>query len=229
MKSIIIVLSLILPFYLHDGKISAEEVVRKATAKYESEQYISVNTLYRLYPDYKSKKIHEEYSGMALKKNGVYYTKIKNTEFVTFKKYSLKISHEEKAAIVYKIEVPESPISILTTLKDFKVTLDDSNAAFFICEFVPKKVTQVMITKLKLHIAKDDYRILKQEVFTLERMEVEDSKGNLIRSTPRIEVLYSPRKKLGRADDALVNPQNYFSETSSGIVPARRLKNYTFY
>jgi hypothetical protein len=212
--------------------MTALDVLKKTSKMYDKKEYVSFSTKYALYLDYKTIKPYEQYNGTVVKKNGINYFKIKNTEFVSFKDCSLKISHEEKAMILQKGAMPdqESPLSISNYLKGFDVKFLKSSKDHFVCELTPAgKFSQIMLRKVVVHIHKSDYSIAKQIIYFIEKMETKNSNGKIISSTPRLEITYSPRVKNEKSDNLLVKKENYFTEKDQKIVLSKRLSAYKLF
>lgn len=217
--------------YGQKQKMTALQVLKKAIEVNDSQEYLSYNTKYALYLDYTSKKIYEQYTGVILKKKNINYFKIKNTEFVTFKNYGLKINHEQKAIVIENQagEIEESPLSLANFLNGFNSKLIQSNPTYFICELSPTKISQIMLSKVILYIKKSDYSIAKQSLFFVEKMESKDAKGKSIYTLPRLEIVISPRKKDNKKDDFLLTRENYFTEKNNEIVISKRLSAYQLF
>ena len=217
--------------YSQQDKTSAISVLKKATEAYSKQDYVSYTSKYVLYLDYSSKKIHEQYNGFALKKNKVNYFKIKNTEFVSFKDWSLKINHDEKALVIEKVGggIPQSPLSLANYMKGFNSKLT-ADTAFFIIELTPAgKISQIMFHKVILYIRKTDFSIAKESFFFVEKMESKDAKGKSVYSVPRLEIAFSPRVKNEKIDMLLVNKDTYFNENRGTIVFSKKLSAYKLY
>jgi hypothetical protein len=218
--------------YAQQEKTTAMQVIKKATEVYNKQEYLSYNSKYALYLDNTSQKIYEQYNGVVLKKNNINYFKIKNTEFIAFKDYDIKINHDEKAIVIENgatNEMQESPMSLDNYLKGFDSKLILTNKEFFICELTPAKISQVMLSKIVIYIRKTDYSIAKQSLFFIEKMESKDAKGKTIYTAPRLEISFKPRNKDSKRDDLLVNKENYFTEKSSQIIVSKRLSAYQLF
>jgi hypothetical protein len=213
-------------------KMTAMQVLKKATEVYNRQEYLSYNSKYALYLDYTSKKAYEQYNGIVLKKNNVNYFKIKNTEFVAFKDFGVKINHDEKAIVIENgssNEIQESPLSLENYLKGFDSKLILTNPTYFICELTPPKISQIMMSKVVLYIKKSDYSIVKQSLYFIEKMENKDTKGKTIYTAPRLEISFNPRNKDSKNDDLLVNKVNYFTVKSNQIIVSKRLSAYQLF
>jgi hypothetical protein len=218
--------------YGQQDKTTTIDILKKATEAYNKQDYVSYTSKYALYLDYTSKKVHEQYNGIILKKNKVNYFKIKNTEFVSFSDYGLKINHDEKAMILEKAaqgNVPDSPMSLTNFMKGFN-SKSTTNKDFFICELTPSgKFSQSAFRKVILYIRKKDYSIAKEFLFFVENMETKNAKGKTVYTAPRLEIIFSPRVKNEKVDNQLVKKANYFSEKGNTIVLSKRLSAYKLY
>lgn len=202
---------------------TAKQILKKASEKLQSDAYFSAFTKYSLYPDHKSSKAKEEYSGMILKKNGIYYYKIKNTEFVGFKDYAVKVSKDEKAMQIEKSAENTFPINIESLLKGYDLKLTGNDKAYWICEITPPKVSQSAFSKMTVFIRRKDYSIAAQKIYFFG--SVQDDR---IVPGQRLEAVFSERKP-SQLDAFLVNEKNYFTRSGKEIKPAERFKGYKLY
>jgi len=217
--------------YSQQENSAAIQVIKKAAAVYNKQEYVSNNSKYTLYLDFTSNKIHEQYAGVVLKKNNVSYFKIKNTEFVSFGTYGAKINNDQKAIVIEKQpkEVQDSPLSMTHYLKGFDSKLIQENKDYFICELTPSKVSQVMLTKVIIQISKKDYSIVKQTLFFVNKMESKNANGKTVYSIPRLEIVFSSREKNIKKDDLLVAKENYFTLNGNQIILSKRLAAYQLF
>lgn len=218
--------------YSQQHKMTALQIITKATETYKSNNDINYNTTYNLYLDYKSKNVYEQYKGIVLKTKDVSYFKVKNTEFVVFKKYAVKINHDQKAMIIGEksTEFQQSPLSLINYLKGFKYRLINPNPDTFECELVPaNKISQIMIGKVILSIKKTDFSLAKQTIFYVENMESKNKKGQIVQSIPRLEILFTKRSKNDKQDKLLLTQENYFTLINNNIVVSPRLTKYKLF
>lgn len=201
---------------------TAESIVKKVSDKYIEAKYFSYMADYTMYEDYTSKKVIQTYSGNMLKNNGVFYSKIKSTEIVGFKGYSVKVNHEERAIMISKTDQEQIPFDIKSYLSGFKSTLK-SDKTYWICEFVPAGLTQVMLSKVVVYIKKSDYSIAMQKLYYVNSIE---SKGK--KSIPRMEITYLVAKKTEN-DNLVTTERNYFTRVGNDIKVAKRFKDYKLY
>lgn len=212
-------------------KLSATQILNKTIEAYKSKSDLSYNSNYSLFKDYKTKIAYEQYYGVVLRKKGVNYVKIKNTEFVSFSDYGLKINHDQKAVLMEKgkTEPKESPMSIEAYTKDFTAKLLPSDGNYYICELSPPKVSQIMLHKVLLYINKTDYSISKQVLYLVEQIETVGTKGKTEYSVPRLEISYSKREKNEARDNALLTKANYFTQKGGQIVLSKKISKYKLF
>lgn len=217
--------------YSQQEKITAVGVIKKAADIYNKQEYVSNNSKYTLYLDFTSDKIYEQYTGVVLKKNNVNYFKIKNTEFVSFGTYGVKINNDQKAIVIEKQakEVHDSPLSLTNYLKGLDSKLIQGDKDYFICELTPSKISQVMLAKVIIQIRKKDYSIVKQTLFFVDKMESKNAKGKTIYSIPRLEIVFSSREKNIKKDDVLLSKENYFTQNGNQIILSKRLATYQLF
>lgn len=211
-------------------KVTADEVMKKAQAVMDKQDYTTTNMSYNLFLDYNSKKVYEHYKGYFLKMGKSTYIRIKNTEFVTFEdNKGLKINHDEKAIQFMSDRNPginESPLELTSYLKSFPTRTLSSDATYFICELKPNKISQIMFSKIILYINKNDYRIEKQLFYFVEKMEGKTPDGKTVYTIPRLEIVYSPRKRDAKNDRSLIKKGSYFTETKTEIKLVKKLSPY---
>lgn len=220
-----LVLSLIcISSFAQNGSLTVIDVLKKASEKFKTEKNLSYNLKYNLYNDEKSSKIDESYSGFLVKRGNSMYYKIKDTEFVGFNDYSVKVSNEEKAIIIAKGESKESPLDIDKFLKGFNYKFLGNDSTHWVCELTPSKVSQIMYRKIIIHINKKDYSIYKQILYFLNPVE----ENNKI-TRPRLEMVYTSRTTNEEKDNSLVDEKKYFTRVGKEIKVANRYKEYTLY
>ncbi|PKB18342.1 hypothetical protein [Flavobacterium sp. 5] len=212
-------------------KLTALQIISNASDAYIHSKYMSMNSTYNLYLDYNSEKVYEHYAGIVLKKNEVIYFEIKSTEFITFKNLGIKINYDQKAIVLEKQNkaTEESPLSLKNYLNGYNAKLIDSDKNNFICELTPNKISQIMLSKIIIHIKKNDYSIVKQTLYFVEKMETKDAKGKRIYTTPRLEINFSPREKNEKRDNLLTSKDNYFTERGNEIVLSKRFSTYQIF
>ncbi|WNM19472.1 hypothetical protein [Flavobacterium capsici] len=227
-----ILFSFQISFSQAEKMLRVEEVFSLAEKAVTEDKYVSYETSYKLYLDYEAKEIFEEYKGVFVKKNNINYLKIKNTEFVTFTKYALKINHDEKAISInshQETNTQQNPFSISDYLKSFpekKIKIEGNN---YVCELKPSKISQIMFSKIIVYINKTDYSVVKQKFYYVEKMESNDKNGKLRYSTPRLEITFTRRPKNPELDTKLLKQENYFTEAKGNIMLSKKLSKYKLF
>lgn len=199
-------------------------ILKRASEKLKSEAYFSYNVKYNMYKDYTSDALQESYSGLLLKSGNTYYFKIKNTEFVSFKDYAVKVSKDEKAILISREQKQQFPMDIANYLQGFDYKFLGNSTTTYICELVPVKVSQIMFSKVILYINKKDYSIMRQTLYFLNTTE--NKKGT---AKPRLDIIFSPREKNAAKDNFLINEKSYFIRTAGDIKLASRFKAYQLF
>lgn len=210
--------------------LTADMILKKVSDSYTARKNLSFNTKYSLYEDYSSKKAIEQYSGAFIRKEGVNYYKMKETEFVSFQNYSLKISNEEKIMVIEESNNSnqfESPITISNYLKHYNAKLLSSKGNYYVCELTPKaKVSQLALGKIQVLINKTDFTINKQILYLVESMESLDNNKKVKQTLPRLEIGFIPRKGSEKTDSQLVKLSYYFNKKGDKIVSAKKYQGY---
>ena len=218
--------------FVQQTETNALVILKKATETYSNKEYINYSTTYNLYVDYKAKKVYEHYFGIVQKDKNVNYFKVKNTEFIVFKKYSVKINHDQKAMIIgdNNKQIQQSPMSLLGYLKGFKYKLINTNLDTYDIELVPaNKISQLMLGKVILSIKKSDFSLVKQTVFYIEKMESKDEKGKIVQTIPRLEIVFKKRISSEAQDNLVLKQENYFTEINNKIVVSKKLSKYKLF
>ncbi len=232
MKNIILIIFVLFPvIFLGQELKTAKEVMEKVTNSYSKTTKLSYLTHYNLYTNYKDIKPKESYGGMILKNGEVNYCKIQNTEFISFKNCSVKVSHSEKVVLYSEGDldgVMQSPVETALYLKEFKGILK-TTPSHYICEFSPKKITQIMASKIIIYVDRKDLKITKQIMYLAQKMESKNSKGKIIETSPRIEISYQKRKSDDKKDSFLTSKESYFTKKGNDIVLAKRLLAYQLF
>lgn len=227
----LLLLHFAIPFVQGQQKLTASQVLDKAIEVNKAKTYISYNSNYALYKDYKTTSPYETYDGVVLRKNGVNYLRIKNTEFVTFNDYGLKINHDQKAVVMEKgnSNIKELPTSVESYTKGFKSKLLPSDGQYYICELNPPKISQIMLHKVVLHIKKSDFSVAKQVLYLVEKMEVKNKSGLTEYSVPRLEISFKKREKNETKDNVLTLKANYFTQKAGQITLSKKLSKYKLF
>lgn len=214
----------LVPSFAQAKAETVEAVIKKASQKFKTEQYLTYNIKYSLYNNQESNVVNESYTGIFLKKNDVLYYKIKNTEFIGFSEYSVKINKDERAMIIAKGANNEVPLDLNNFLKGFKYKFIGNDKTNYICELIPNKVTQFMFSKVLLYINKQNFNVYKQVLFYVNPTDETNTA-----SKPKMEIIFTPRARNEVSDNFLVDEKNYFIKINKEIKAASRFKDYKLY
>lgn len=219
-----------IPFFAQNFT-DAKKVMDKVTAVYGNSKRLSFFVEYASFSNYKDIKPKELYSGILIKNGDVYYNKIKNTEIINFSDCSLKIGNDEKA-IMYNANQKEDlllpSLESSAFLKEFSGKLK-STPSHYICEFIPKKFTQIMVSKIIFYINKKDFTLAKQIMYLAQETEYKNSGGKVVSSAPRVELTFQKRKNDTEKDKFLTKKENYFTKRGVDVILSKRLLGYKLY
>ncbi len=211
-------------------KTSDEEKIKelflKCQKKYETQKSFALDINYKLFTNYKSTTISEEYNGRIIKKGEDYYSKIDLTEFIKLKDVYIKIDNEAKLIqIENDSEIPDQVYNLTNLLANFTVFELTSTADHWICTMKGPEITFVPYGKAIVYISKKDNAITKQILFLLQKSSFTDSKGKKSVDFPRLEIILSSPK--AKVEEGLkFDIKNYFFKKNNTIVPAKQYKNY---
>ena len=206
-----------------NARLTAADILKKAADKMRDAPYYSFSTAYALYENYSSAKAKETHTGITLKKDGVYYNKIKNTEFVGFKGYTVKVNSDQKAIQIVKTDHAQLPVDIESYLKGYQLKLIGNNKTYWICEISPPKVSQVPFSKILFYVNRKDFTIIGQKTYLFGHME-----NDQLISGQRLEATFKERKPSPN-DSFLTSEKNYFIRSGKEIKPAARFNGYKLF
>ncbi|EOG6896216.1 conserved exported hypothetical protein [Flavobacterium psychrophilum] len=224
----IIVFSLLPCNLIAQEYTNAKELLEAVSKNYNKKSKFSFYTNVAVYKNYNDKTPKEKYEGLIIKNSDAIYCKIKGMELLSFNDCSLKISNEEKMILYSEGKQQESmvptDISLIAFLKDFKWTLK-STATQYICEFVPKTITQIMCSKVIFYINKSDLLIAKQITYLTETID-ESNPKKPVKITPMILVSYKKRTSAVSSDQLLTNKRNYIIKNGDNVILAKKYSNF---
>ena len=207
---------------------NAKELLEAVSKNYNKKAKFSFFTNVAVYKNYNDKTPKEKYECLIIKNPDGVYCKIKGMELLSFNDCSLKISSEEKMILYSDGKQQESmiptDISLIAFLKDFKWTLK-STPTQYICEFVPKTITQIMCSKVIFHINKSDLLITKQITYLTETIDDSNPKKP-VKIIPMIQVSYKKRVSSVISDQLLTNKRNYIIKNGDKVILAKKYSNF---
>lgn len=223
-QHILLLIGMSIPVF---GQQTAEQIVRKSTEAYLSKDYITQTVVYNSYNDYTTTKPDESHTGVIIKKGNSHYAKISTMEMISTGLYGIQINHDLHTVIIAKGATTNKQgiLQLVDYLKGFKGSVKQTSD-YYICEFVPPVITQIMINKVVLKIKKSDYSLQSQTYYYTEEKETKDEKGAYHYAQPRLEIRYQPRKEQQAADEKLMQSHTYFTVKDQKIKLASQYQKY---
>ncbi|WP_421498005.1 hypothetical protein V8245_04825 [Flavobacterium columnare] len=207
---------------------NAKELLEEVSKNYNKKAKFSFFTNMAIYKNYNDKTPKEKYDGVVIKSADGVYCKIKGMELLSFNDCSLKISNDEKM-ILYsdgsqQDSMVPSDVTLAAFLKDFKWSLK-STSTQYICEFLPKSITQIMCSKVIFYINKNDLNIAKQITYLTQTVD-ESNPKKPVKSTPMIMVTYKKRSSVGNSDQLLTNKKNYIIKNGNNVILTKKYSKF---
>jgi hypothetical protein len=189
---------------------SVGDVFKKMSAQFTAPKVLQFNTTYNLYKDYKTKVVHQTYSGSFLKNaSNDIYMKIDKTEFINTKKLSFKINHGEKAMIISNRQEFSTGEFDISKLIDFcKISSFKDFKSYWEIILVPKELSGLDYSQIVINVSKN-YLLQKQVFYYNTSMNFSKDYKNQTLSNPRLEILYSSNNK--NVNLSKINTDLYFT------------------
>lgn len=206
---------------------TASDVLAGVSKQYESAKPIQFNTQYNLFKDSKSTVVHQTYMG-TFQKNSTneIYMKIDKTEFLNTSKYSIKVSHNERAMIVAnKQEFATGDFDInkllvyctIGSFKDYKV--------YWEIVLINRQYSNLDYSKIVLNINKN-YTIRKQIFYYNTQLNFSNDYRKQDFSSPRLEIEYSNHNNK-EVSPSIFNSNSFFTVSKANkILPSIKYQNY---
>jgi hypothetical protein len=199
-KISIIVFTILFNFCNAQGdKERIKSIFTEAKKKHDSEIMFKMNMIYTLYATPTTKVKSEEYSGVIVKKNKMFYSRVDKSEKVILDNFQIKVDFDAKLMQINKVDKRDdnelainSLIEMINNFKDFKL---DSDSNFWICSLSTGKLTMVPYHKIIVYINKLDNTIYKQELYYLEKYPYKDAKKNTLYDFPRLVITFDKPDK----------------------------------
>ncbi len=205
---------------------SVGDVFKKMNAPFTAPKVLQFNTTYNLYKDYKTKVVHQTYSGTFLKNvSNEIYLKIDKTEFINTKKLSLKINHGEKAMIVSNSqEFSTGQFDVSKLIEFCKISSFKDFKSYWEIILVPKEFSGLNYSQIVINVSKN-YVLQKQIFYYNTGMNFSKDYKNQDLSNPRLEILYSTNNS--SVNLSKINTNVYFTINKNNKVSVTaKYKNY---
>lgn len=218
-----LLLTIVISFFLlfssfnQNTKNTVELVFEKVEKKYTNQKSYSYNINYKFYSDIKKTKPKESYQSIIIKLNGVQYQKLQDIELFDFGDKNVMIEHKEKIIQVSSIDNKNYPVLIKSYLKIFNQKSLVEERDRFVCTLSNKEVNQTNIKYVKIYINKQDFSLLKQELYFF---------GDNEKTLPKLEVNFLERKIDLKKDSELLKKSNYIRVVNGQVKSSEKFKDY---
>lgn len=169
----------------------------KSQKVYEENTEHQFKMTFKLFTTYKSNVVSESYSGVVVRDNSNFYSKIGTTEYVKLKKKFIKVDNESKLININQKEENFSYRELFNLdkmLNNFDVYDLKSDSEFWICTLTSPAITFIPYGKVIIYISKKDFTLAKQIIYILKSNGYKDKTGKIQKDYPRLEINYSDFK-----------------------------------
>lgn len=212
--------------------IAAIDVLNKVLEVYSNTNQYRFDVDYTSYGSYEDNEVLEHYKGKVYKSANTFYSKTQNTIILSNAKKSLKIYEDEKAIEVYdnstQVTEVQNLININAFLKHYKHKTIEEKGKLYICTFQTGYITQMPYGKIVLYINKEDYTIIKQDLFLLARLPYYTKYGEKKMGNPRIEISFSNfKRQLNTEEKKSIKLSTYITIKGNTIKGSQKYKDYS--
>lgn len=225
----ILIFTISIAFSQEGDKKRITDIFNKTAQVYNSASIFQSSMKYSLYPTYTSKNSSEQYSGIAIKKDKEYYSKIGETEIISLSSCQIKVDNESKLMQYIKSEKQtkeNSVVEIKSYLTNFSTYAISSNEKEWICTLSTPSFSMIPYTKVVVHINKENYTISKQIFFLITTQKYKTKEGVIKEDYPRVEIVFNEFKTKDVIIGSLFSIQNYLSIDKNKVSPSNKYKGY---
>jgi hypothetical protein len=227
--AMLLFLLLTVPVYCQSGNTKEDVInlLQRSKKHYENSERFKLESNYKLYANYSSSKIIENYSGIFIKKGKEHYLKIDTAEFANLNKQYIQVDNESKLIDYSKNKEAEIPIfdfmKFMNNFSEFSVKTEGSNT---VCTFTAPKITFVPYSKVVVYIDTKTKAITKQVLYLLLQNEYKDGK-TIKKDYPRLEIAFSlPDTKNLEKYDLKFNLTGYIKTSKGKLSPSQNYAGY---
>lgn len=212
--------------------IAAIAVLNKVQEVYSKTNQYRFDVDYTSYGSYEDNEVLEHYKGKIYKSSNTFYSKTQNTIILSDANKSLKIYEDEKAIEVYdnstQVTEVQNPTNINAFLKHYKQITIEEKDKLYICTLQTGYITQMPYGKIVLYINKENYTIIKQDLFLLARLPYYTKSGEKKMGNPRIEISFSNfKKQLNTEEQKSIKLSTYITIKGSTIIGNQKYKDFS--
>ncbi|WP_040254149.1 hypothetical protein [Psychroserpens mesophilus] len=207
-----------------------DSIINLAKAQYDKVSNFKKTLRYTVYTDSISEVKKEELNGELIKSGQNYYFKLKETEFLFSKTFSLKVNHIQKAMIFSKEQNNfetslNEQVPFLALIKNFNSNkvIDMTNSWKCVLSD-PRNISPY--SKIIFFISKNNYAVTKQVYFFSSSMEKKLNPEMENTKNERFEIVETNFQKDPKIDESLFNLEKYIQVKNNNYVPSEPLKTY---
>ncbi|MEO1032278.1 MAG: hypothetical protein AAFX55_12775 [Bacteroidota bacterium] len=214
---------------------NAEDVFDSFINAKKSDIEYQVNINYALYNGKSGKTAYENYNGVQAKYNGVFYQKLKLTEFILGEDFLVKLNPEERAMLVgyssNTIITNPNHIDNTEILRTFEnKTLEDLKDQWKLVLSQPKTSSLLEFSTVELYIKKDSYNLNKQVIFysyIADFSVYSNHKGETPqKGNPRLDIIFTDYQDTISLEKEKFRRSNYFIYKNDKIFPSKNYEDY---
>lgn len=214
MKSLILITLFFFSF--KGNSMEIEELLDKMSSSLKGVN-VELNSVYTLYKTAKSKTPHTVYYGFTqLAKNGNYYQKIDQTEFINGTDFSLKISNSEKNAVIgHRLQGNSEQMDISAITSEFSESKIVDKGSYYSVKFVFKPSSSLPYSTVYFRIAKETFYLLQVNLFysSTQDFSMDRNKQDLHR--PHLKIEFKDITVVKRFADNLLDMSRYITLKNS--------------
>lgn len=176
-----------------NDKKAITDLLIASSKMYESNSNYMLQSSYKLFSDYSSAHIVENYEGIFLKRGSKSYCKIHNTEFVNLDSYFLHIDNESKLIEYSNKTDLQSGLAMFDFMKfidKFSAYTLTNKGEYSVCTLTSDKITFVPYSKVVVYIHNETKQVTKEILYLLTPHSYKQEK-NIKKSYPRLEIEFN--------------------------------------
>jgi hypothetical protein len=212
-------------FVFAQDKPTVEMIIHKTEKFYEKQSEYAYKTIYKFHKDSSSDMFLDRDEGLIIRKNGVNYQKLHDTESFYFGKQSMVIDRQNRIVYIAKKTKSNQLFSFNIYLKQFNNKKVISYKNFWICELSNPVNNFSQYNKVRFYFFKNDFRLYKQVFFTKGNQTILDNGKKIALKDPRLEIILQESKILP-SYSSLLNKSSYYKLIDGRIILNKKIANY---
>lgn len=214
-------------FSLSIAKASdVEEVMKKMHAVYKTKT-LSFNTTYSLFKGHFNKEVHSSYTGEIFKSEEGTYQKIKNTEFVYGKDFTLQISHDEKAMVVSNAqEAFFGNVDFEEVMKKCRSNKIIEKEDIFIIIFQLNITSRIPYSTITLKIDRSNYTLKQLDLYYSSQEDFSTKFEEKDLHQPHLQIEFNDISFKPNMSSSLLMRSTYLKIKNSALITTDKYKDY---